>query len=213
MKSPKEQIKPYVNEEERWIFVHIPKTGGMTINRLLGIKGGHANLQMMVDCGVRVKQYFRFAFVRNPYLRALSFYNRTLAQVRPKPVPWMERVKAYRDFDHFVEDMIINEGMDDVHQPWIQHLYTQRSWLLMNGEISMDFIGRHETYEDDVRRLLKRLGKPVPDEIPHANRTPGRYELKMSTRSAEALTEKYMHDFYRFDYKMDPAAVGIEVTD
>lgn len=66
------------------IFIHIPKTGGTTIEQLLFInnkrgiqqelKSQHSNLNYYLSNNLP-KNYFIFTVVRNPYTRAISLFN------------------------------------------------------------------------------------------------------------------------------------------
>lgn len=58
------------------IFIHIPKTGGTTIERLMGIKGScHATAADVRDCSpADYDNALTFAVLRNPIERAISIY-------------------------------------------------------------------------------------------------------------------------------------------
>ena len=60
----------------RYIFIHINKTGGSSIERALDLRFEHMTArEKRVDVGPRRWQTaFKFAFVRNPWARALSHY-------------------------------------------------------------------------------------------------------------------------------------------
>ena len=85
--------------ETNWMFIHIPKTGGTSINKSLKDAGHtlqkvkldskliranlnpdlkqippHSKLSEMINCGLVVHDYNYFAQVRNPYTRIVSLY-------------------------------------------------------------------------------------------------------------------------------------------
>ena len=69
---------PYSAEHDKHqaIFIHVPKAGGNSIKKIIGISGGgHCTI---LDYEIFDKHkfyvYFKFAFVRNPWDRFLSAY-------------------------------------------------------------------------------------------------------------------------------------------
>ena len=76
-----------VSHEKRVLFVHVQKTGGSTIDRMLeeaipdvaylqGLRGGrHARLGPALKAYPELSDYFIFGFVRNPWARMYSWYS------------------------------------------------------------------------------------------------------------------------------------------
>ena len=66
----------------RCLSVHIPKTGGNSINRVFGI-GWQDHKDLARYREERFRAYFKFAVVRNPWERLLSDYNYQGRKSRP----------------------------------------------------------------------------------------------------------------------------------
>ena len=96
--------------------------------------------------------YFKFGFVRNPWDRVVSLYERTEAlQLREKTT-----------FDEFV-DWIQYSSATCVHSS--PHRY-QLDWFVdPNGNVLADFIGKFERLDEDWAFVAKKLG--VSEKLPH----------------------------------------------
>ena len=78
---------PY-NDQLKTVFLHIPKTGGTTVKRLLGIRQLNSENPVLIPspqhltCALlrvsmgheKYDSYFKFTFVRNPWARLVSDY-------------------------------------------------------------------------------------------------------------------------------------------
>ena len=67
-----------ISDEYKALFTHIDKTGGSSITCMLNNGGkeetNHKHKPMVNMINSSNKDYFKFAFVRNPYERILSKY-------------------------------------------------------------------------------------------------------------------------------------------
>ena len=131
---------PYC-DEKRVVFLHVPKTGGTTIKRIFGIDKLNnsdptirPSLQHLTCTLLRNEmgaekydQYYKFAFVRNPWARIVSdyFWRQQLPKKRPV-LPFSEfvlnaqslvRSGNYYDQefgDHFIPQINYTTDVDDV---------------------------------------------------------------------------------------------------
>ena len=101
--------------------------------------------------------YFKFGFVRNPWDRVVSLYERTEAlQLRDK-----------MNFEQFV-DWINYSSATCVHSS--PHRY-QLDWFVdPNGNVLADFIGKFETLAKDWAFVAQKLG--IDKKLPHRRANP-----------------------------------------
>jgi hypothetical protein len=100
--------------ERKLIYVHIPKKGGNSINRMLGIGWDkHRDLQAYADdCkGRPLAEYFTFAIVRNPWSWLYSDYNYQRHKSRGTKLHLLDAQGRVRSFSDWVE-----AAFDDPHR-------------------------------------------------------------------------------------------------
>ena len=132
--------------------------------------------------------YFKFGFVRNPWDRVVSLYERTEAlQLRDRMT-----------FDQFV-DWIQYSSATCVHSS--PHRY-QLDWFVDPNEIGEHIsIGKFERLDEDWAFVAKKLG--VSENLPHQRANPrGRHYTEYYTpRSRDIIANKFKADIERFDYE------------
>jgi len=182
------------------IFIHIPKTGGMSISEALKVtkyrnrrrikKGatysgivtfGHELLPWLQRRGLVPADAFFFAFCRNPYDRAVglwAFNNRRNGLNL-----------TFREF-------CLNLG----NWGW-RIRYPQARWL---DGLELDFLGRFETLQADFERLCGLLGVERTKALPHLNQTEhAPYPTCYDDVTQAIVRAHYARDFERFGYADD----------
>ena len=192
------------------LFIHIPRTGGTTIEKILGIHREWPTLDLDVLHGALVigeEEYqlqhlsfleasqfitkatgstFAFTFVRNPWDRLISEYF------------WQGA--AGEDFDTFVEracDIVIYrrelEGRNCHLRPQVEFLSEKIS-----------YVGRFEKFATDLRTVLSAL-RVVSHDIPHEYKTAHQHYSKYySDRSRERVASVYESDIASLKYNFEP---------
>ncbi len=192
-------------DETRSIFVHIPKTGGVSLTKsLYGSRAGrHAPLStfQVVFPASAFYRYYKFAFVRNPWDRLYSAYRylKSGAMGEPHDLAWIEKnMSDVKDFEDFV--------LNFLPRPEIRsfvHFRTQESFLrnTVTGKVGVDFVGRFETLEQDFATAANRIGRDTA--LPHLNKSKisGRYREAYSAGMREVAERIYGADASTFDYK------------
>lgn len=221
-----------VNNTYQFIFVHIPKCAGTSTTHTLSHLTTYADLELGSTAygeklhaimgprfglakhsfaseirgvvGQQVwKRYFTFSFVRNPYSRTLSTYA-YLKQHEKKGYAFME---AYETFDEFVssEDWS-RPGPDRMLQP--QFFWVRRRHESL--ELAVDFVGKVETYEADLDKVVDLIGVNEHDRVKlrtekkNVSAKPKKAGPALSETSIERIRERYAPDFDAFGYDLDP---------
>lgn len=200
-----------VSDSQRLLFVHVPKTGGKTIEKVLdeGLddirfdKERHRRLDEILATEPLLADYWTFGFVRNPWARMLSWWSMINVAAR-RGAPY--DVQKFRDYavwaavkDYCLDfDQFVQRGFDEV-----ERLRTPQVAFLTAGDRRADFIGRTETIVDDVATVRRRLGLPGNDPVPHRNRgkATGHYREYYSSLTREAVAAAYKDDIDEFGYR------------
>lgn len=138
----------------------------------------------------RFKSYFKFGFVRNPWDRAVSLYER------------VNRVcQTIASFEEFIDSMTFS-SFTCIHP--VPHR-NQLDWFVdPDGNVIVDFIGRFETLDSDWALISAKLGISQP--LPHANKKPSRskhYTEYYTQRTRQIIAERFRVDIGFFGYEFD----------
>ena len=190
------------------IFVHIPKTGGMSVARALyGDKLGHGSHHSIADYQVafsarEFRRYFKFTFVRNPWDRAYSAYSfLRRGGMDEEDRAWSEAtLPAYPDFESFVLNWLTPGNAAS----WI-HFRPQVGFLRRRPDnaLGIDYVGRFEALAGDFAKVADRLG--IDAKLQHSNRS----ERVASWRDVytpamrDAIARTYAADIRAFGYSFE----------
>ena len=194
-------------DELKCIYVHIPKSAGVSVNRALfgNLGGGHRSVRQYkrIFGPTTFKNYFKFTFVRNPYSRLLSAY-RFLKNggMNDADKKWSQsNLNEVSSFAEFVHDWFTEESVfSRVHfRP--QHAF------ICDGSLapSVDFIGQFETIEDDFAYVCERL--KISRTLKKANRGPHivkHWSTYYSATAYDKIFQIYRKDFELFGYDAGP---------
>ncbi|MEP4767559.1 MAG: sulfotransferase family 2 domain-containing protein [Roseibium sp.] len=196
------------------VFVHIPKTGGSTISTILrrpnplrlskhdpspAIDKHSSVFEHLEHLGPEAGEYFKFSFVRNPWDRLVSAYHYIIAR-RPE----FELVANHDNFESFLASFIEtpSQFLD------IPYFRPQSSFLLDdNGEMPLDFLGRFETFENDLRVVLREIDCRRTF-FKHRKKSKRRdYREYYSAESNKAVGDVYIRDVENFGYDFDDGII------
>jgi chondroitin 4-sulfotransferase 11 len=191
------------NHQYKVIFIHIPKNGGISVEKaLFKQKVGHTRLQLFQQYDPdKFHEYYKFAFVRNPWDRLVSAYFFLKAGGR-NPVDAQfskEFLSGLNSFEDFVLSLE-NKKNRKTALHWL-HFRPQLDFIVdKKGVISLDYIGRFEILEKDFDVLSKRIG--IAASLSHENRSPRKkqYYEYYSKTMVEIVSEIYKKDIMTLSY-------------
>ena len=212
-----------VSHRHRFIFFAVPRTGTHAIRTALGpvlgdddwqqqslteqvrlpvpalarFNHGHLTLQQVQATLPRIwRDYFKFAFVRNPYDRFVSvcaMLNKRNPGYSGRETAFMKRALTIPRFRRRVlvrpqVDMLVDES----------------------GEVGMDYVGRYETLAQDFGEVCRQIGIAEMD-LERSNASEhDRYATYYDDELLASVTAFYRRDFDVLGYEpaLDAPRVG-----
>jgi len=165
-------------------FVHVPKTGGTTIKNIFETITTCIIPEWHMSCSEfhqfltpkEFKSYFKFAFIRNPWDRVVSVYHFK---------KYIKTIPSKVSFKQWVES-----------NPLDWDVRSQLNFLK-----GVDFIGKYEKFEEDLKKIGKILNINLP-QIPHLNQSPHEHYYKYYDKKTIKIVEEWnQEDIMYFKYK------------
>lgn len=190
-------------DSKQVIFIHIPKAAGTSIGKSLFGTGrtGHYSLNDYYKVNKKkARNYYKFTFVRNPYDRLVSaFFYLKQGGKNESDIEFSK--ENLSQIDSF-EDFVLNWLTDERLYSWI-HFYPQVYFTECNcSSLTIDFIGKLENIDKDVRTLSKMISQDIV--IEHHNASSRKHYSEYFTEEMkEKVYDLYKEDFLAFDYEKD----------
>lgn len=175
------------------VFVHVPKTGGMSVRHACDVVSYEHE-----PCHRLAGSELSFGFVRNPWDRMVSlFYFLTRVYPNKNPHEGQKRLRSI-GFKCWLLNAVPENGGFPVTLPEGQKLQTTSQMWWLDG---CDRIGRFENLETDLREIGRDLGFYVRD-LPHMNRSPrGNYRRYYDDETQAFVAKHFAHEIEQFGYK------------
>jgi hypothetical protein len=191
-----------ISDSRNFVFVHIPKNAGTGIRAALeAFADGqsaasrdttHETLPALIARHPGLKTHFKFAFVRNPWERLVSFF-------------FHSKQKLSRTFPQFqaVEDVETMLRLLDRNATWICDMHGARPQCDYicgeDGQRLTDFVGRYENLAADFAAVCRRVG--IGTVLPQMNVSRhGHYTRYYNSWGRDFVAIRYGRDIGEFGY-------------
>jgi chondroitin 4-sulfotransferase 11 len=184
-----------ISDKHKFIFVHIHRTGGTSIESHFGCKiYDHRKCPAYIKrFGMDVwNEYFTFSLIRNPWNKMLGHYmwrqQKSMRNLKGDDL-------SFRDWVLQFENNIKGKGsLGDKGTPQYNQLFSDDVQLV-------DFIGRFENLQEDFNIVCDKIGIPR-QELPHKNETKHKhYTEYYDDETRQIVAEKYKKDIEYFGYE------------
>jgi hypothetical protein len=167
-----------ISHRSKYVFCHIPKTGGTSIEAQFNIRDAivvsndvkhdlwstqtitpkHFNMERIVklwNVGADGTDYFRWSIVRHPcdWLISAYFMWRT----------WKESNSADVDLNAFIRDDKIGTFLDHHQHSWRKKCPTQADYLLVDDKIDCEWYKFEDGLDNIVQRVSERIQERDPE--------------------------------------------------
>lgn len=205
-----------VSDVNRVLFVHVPKTGGSTIDlifdhevedaRKVQRAKRHFTYGELLELEPSLTHYWSCGFVRNPWARMVSWWAMTVDmfdRAERGHEPARTKVEKLRGIwgplGEYREDFptFVLEGTQHVERLRVPQLYR----LQADRRGRVDFVGKVENFVHDVNVVREKLGLDPVEELPRRNSSShGHYSEYYDDRTRDRVAELYAMDIEAFGY-------------
>ncbi len=208
-----------VSSQYRFLFIHINRTGGTSIEQALRPFANqprrtawtrfltrwrllrdpqHAFYPPHLTARMAKRwlpdplfdAYFSAAFIRNPYSWLVALYNAIQTSEGHR---YQKRIARMSGFPEYIDWEIR------------RHKRSQSAFVTdRQGRLMVDFIGRFETLQDDFQKLCAEIGL-TPPPLPHAatRRPHADYRTYYDDATREKVARHWRFDIESFGYDFD----------
>lgn len=199
-----------ISDKYKFCFTHIIKTGGTTLTLLLKEQVDdliltnplHSSIKYDLDNYPRIKDYFKFAYVRNPYDWLVSLYS-YICMFTDHPDYKLVNYLSFYEFIVWLSDVGLKRNENE--KPCYR---TQTDLLFVKGKIAVDNYYKFEDLCDDnntsnVFSLFYNLDLEMPKSIPVTNKSerPINWNTNYDLKTYKLVNKIFMQDFKNFKYQ------------
>ena len=189
-----------ISHARKCVFFHVPRTGGSSVESLDWWDEWTGHFPKADETG-DLRDYYWFAFVRNPWDRFVSLYH-YFAGMTPQH-------RWYGANARIVADVRRSGGFADFcrgFHAWPQrnnfHFWPQSKWIAdAVGKPLVDFVGRFERFQEDFGRVCRQVGADCT-ELPQHNASQHKpYREYYDEKTRQIVRELYRRDIRLFQYE------------
>lgn len=208
-----------ISRSKKFLFIHIQKTAGRSFEAVLkenipdleSCLGTHDHaLWAREELGDEYSDYYKVAFVRNPWDRLVSWYT----MIKEKgTMTWYKRIFGMRRYNDLTQYVLANansfddflykcrDTIDDIDGRK-SILYNQLDYVSdQEGNLIVDFVGRFENLAEDSQKVFQNLGLEGVS-LPHKNSSKHKnYRTYYTDETREEVARMYAKDIEFFGYE------------
>lgn len=211
----------HINKDKKASFFHVMKTGGHAIQAglgslpdLLGRKpekhelwevymGMHGSYTELLDREPEmfetIKDYYKFAFIRNPFSHAVSMYFHILLPYRYKKRSHkylngaIAKLDDYKDFNNYLKNIYITQNrytFDDPHfcvDEWFKFEELDKAWLYLCNKFNY------------IPTVLPVINKTINENMLGLE-YPSDYKTMYDQKGIDIITERCGNILEKFGY-------------
>lgn len=185
-----------LSSQYKIIFIHIPRTGGSSIERSFGVDMWQStpNEKHLSAFEVKVKvgkerweEYYKFTVIRNPWDRVISLMNSGY----------------YGKYSNLYEFLI-------KYEPAAHEYKNYQYYKILNAKL--DYIVRFENLQKDADFVRKKIGLS-PSVLPHHEKSEhNSYITYYNCETFSIVNYLYWVDIRKYDYSFDNGVTKINVN-
>ena len=207
---------PYVQIERGFVFIHVPKTAGTSLNQALGLNAplnSHLHsraMEVMPFLKKLAPKVKSIAFVRNPYDRFVSLYMFARADESPYHSTYDPKSAPFGKHPDY--DILSDKSLEECSELLVQGKLSRPGWNPQidwltdkegpEGILIVDFIGRVESLAVDLDRLEEAYGIAAARPFPWLNKSscPPQNAPQWTERARDLVRLYYKRDFEMLGY-------------
>lgn len=205
--SIRQALEPYTQLPDKFKIKRPPQYKNGQVNPLYEIWEAtltHATAkEAQKALGHTFNQFYKFAFVRNPWEWQVSMYHFLLKETSN---PRYKQVKAMAGFEEYLEWIIATK------KPYPKGATKLQSEMITDeeGKVLVDFVGHYETLADDFNQVCRQL--KIEAKLPHINQSNHRdYRSYYNDRTQQLVANYFQADIELFGYQFEPEKIGVRV--
>ena len=205
---------------KKFILTHPPKCGGTSLEDWFGFlklrekypqvnKFKHASLEEHINelknKNVELGNFFKFSIIRNPWARAVSFYNHYKYQAFEQ---WMAD-HGNEELPKYIKDarnMSFKDYIFKYSKRNFNFEVSTKPFMFFQNKFYLDYVIRLEHLTEDLLRIKDKLQLDSEINIPHRNNADvflnrRHYAEYYDIKTRELIEERFEWDIKTFNYK------------
>lgn len=193
------------------VFVHIPKTGGEAVEKVLGLKKNHYHARARKQKDACWDKKFKFTVVRNPWDRMLSYYFHLRKSLDPSNSKYYKKPlnpkRAWKlatslEFNAWITKVLVQEPKAGTNEAGVRLMASAYDYLFSpDGHVLVDYIVKFEDLGRDVKRVFRMIGRPNLGLAKlNASKRKHNYRTYYNNHSIALVAKAFAKDVSIFNY-------------